>query len=119
MVGLGVTTALTALALAIGVFSSDAGVAEQARIRVADPAPLTLRGVGFERYERIRLTVSLGERTVVRRLPAGRAGGFTTVFEAMRYDRCSGSLGVKAVGSGGSRVDWELVPLECPERVDS
>ena len=84
-----------------------------------DSSPLTLRGVGFERGERVQLTVSLGERTVVRKLRAGDAGGFTTSFVAMRYDRCSGPLDVKAVGARGSRVSWELVPLECPDDDDS
>lgn len=84
-----------------------------------DPAPLTFRGVGFEQGERVRLTVSLGDRTVVRKLRAGNAGGFTTSFSTMRYGRCGGSLSVKAIGSRGSRVSWELVPLECPDDSDS
>ena len=119
MRGLGLTTVLASLALGVGVSSSDAGIAGQTKVRVLDSSPLTLRGVGFERGERVRLTVSLGERTVVRTLRTGSAGGFTTSFVAMRYDRCSGSLGVKAVGARGSRVSWELVPLECPDDNDS
>jgi len=119
MRGLGLTAVLASLALAVSVSCSDAGVVGQTRVRIMDPAPLTLRGVGFERGERVRLTVSLGDRTVVRKLRAGDAGRFTALFSAMRYDRCGGPLSVKAVGSRGSRVSWELVPLECPDDSDS
>jgi len=83
-----------------------------------DPAPLTLRGVSFAPREWVRLTVSPGEKTVVRALRANAAGAFTTVFPKIRYDRCSGSLGLRAVGSRGSRTSWELVSLECPTDED-
>lgn len=120
MRSLGLTTVLASLALALVASPSVAGAAGQTRVRLLDTAPLTLRGVGFERWERVRLTVSLGDRSVVRKLRAGAAGGFTTSFEAMRYGRCGpGALTVKAVGSYGSRVSWELVPLECPDDTDS
>lgn len=84
-----------------------------------DAAPLTLRGIGFERDERVSLKVSLGQRTAVRKLRANDAGVFTTTFRELRYGRCGPSLVVEAVGSRGNRVSWEIVPLECPDRVDS
>jgi hypothetical protein len=108
---------LLLLALAVGTSTADADVVGPAKVRLVDPEPVALRGVGFAPNERVRLTVSLGESTIVRRLRASRAGAFTTVFGAIRFDRCSGSLGVKAVGSRGSRVAWELVPLECPAEI--
>ena len=111
---LGIAVALTSLALAVGTSSAEPGVAGHTRVRLLDPAPLALKGVGFAPREWVRLTVSLGETTVVRRLRADGAGVFTTLFRTIRYDRCSGPLSVKAVGSRGSRTSWELVPLECP-----
>jgi hypothetical protein len=71
--------------------------------------------VGFVARERVRLTVSLGERTLARTLVARHTGTFLVVFPAVSYDRCSGELAVRAIGSRGSRVAWELVPLDCPE----
>ena len=80
-----------------------------------DPAPLVLQGVGFDREELVRLTVSLGDRTVTRKLRANRLGSFTTRFDAMRYSRCGPALEVAAAGSRGHRVSWKLVPLACPD----
>lgn len=118
MRGLVLATVL-ASALGIGVACSTASVDTQTRVRMLDAAPLTLRGVGFGRGESVRLTVSLGERAVVRKLRAGAAGTFTEVLRGMRYGRCGPTLAVKAIGSRGNRVSWELVPLECPDRPDS
>ncbi|HEU5491486.1 MAG TPA: hypothetical protein VFU84_11890 [Gaiellaceae bacterium] len=84
------------------------------RVRVLDPAPLTLRGLEFAPSESVRLVVRMGERTVVRKLRATPAGAFTSSYARLRYDRCSGSLEVTATGGRGSRVYWELVPLDCP-----
>jgi hypothetical protein len=118
MRGLVVVTVL-ASTLGIGLAPASAGSDRQTRVRMLDMAPLTLRGVGFARDERVSLKVSLGEQTTARKLRANDAGVFTTTFRELRYGRCGGSLAVKAVGSHGSRVSWEIVPLECPDRADS
>ena len=112
---------VTALAsgLVVGVAYSSAGTDLQTRVRMLDTAPLTLRGVGFDRAERVRLTVSLGERIAVRKVRASEAGTFTEVFRALSYGRCGPPLAVKAVGLRGNRVSWELVPLECPDNADA
>ena len=118
MRGLVVVTAF-ASALVVGVACSTASTDLQTRVRMIDTAPLTLRGVGFGRDERVRLTVSLGEHVTVRKLRANGAGTFTASFRAMSYGRCGPPLAVRAVGSRGNRVSWELVPLECPDRADA
>jgi hypothetical protein len=112
---------IVALASAVTVDLAHAGAENdpQTRVRMLDTAPLTLRGIGFEAGERVRLNVALGERSAARMVRAGLAGGFTTTFEGLRYGRCGPSLTVKAVGSRGSRVSWTIVPLECPDRADS
>ena len=113
-----VLTTVAASALAVGVACADAG-ATKTKVRMMDPAPLTLQGVGFARDERVRLTVSLGERAAVRKLRTNETGSFTTRFDTMRYGRCGPALEVEATGSRGSRVSWTLVPLGCPDRADS
>jgi hypothetical protein len=89
------------------------------RVRLLDTAPLTLRGVNFEPAEGVRLIVKLGDRTVVRKLQATRSGAFTSTYSAMRYTRCNGSLEVAASGGTGTRVSWELIPLDCPITADT
>jgi xanthine/CO dehydrogenase XdhC/CoxF family maturation factor len=118
MHGLALVISLTS-ALVVGLACAHAGVVTKTRVRMVDQAPLTLRGVGFARDERVRLAVSLGDRTAVRKLRANDAGSFTTRFGALRYGRCGPALEVEAAGSRGSRVSWTLVPLECPDSADS
>jgi hypothetical protein len=103
--------------LAIGTAQAR-DAADKPRIRVLDLAPLTLRGVDFDASEQIRLVVRLGDRTVIRKLLATSTGSFTSRYPTMRYNRCNGSLEVTASGRKGSRVSWELIPLECPTTVD-
>jgi hypothetical protein len=88
------------------------------RVRLLDPAPLTLRGLDFAPSEYVRVVVRMGARDVVRKLRATEDGAFTSRYPAMRLDRCSGSLEVTATGRRGSRVSWELSPLDCPNRQD-
>jgi hypothetical protein len=113
------TSVVVSFALVVGLACADARTDARARVRMLDPAPLTLRGLGFADEERVRLTVSLGERSVLRKLRASETGSFTTRFDTMRYGRCGPPLEVEAAGSGGSRVSWKLVPLDCPDRNDS
>jgi hypothetical protein len=119
MLRLVMLTSAAASALVVGLTCAEARNDERTRVRMLDPAPLTLRGVGFARDERVRLAVSLGERHAARRLRANEAGSFMTRFDAMRYGRCGPALEVEAAGSQGSRVSWKLVPLECPDPADS
>ena len=118
MRGLVLLTAV-ASALSLGIAGSAACTETQTRVRMLDPDPLTLRGVDFGRYELVRLTVSLGEKTAARKLRASAVGAFTARFPELRYGRCGPALSVTAVGSRGHRVSWKLVPLECPDRADS
>jgi len=111
------TMLVAGLALvAVESVASSAGL--QMTVRLADPTPVTLRGVGFVPYESVRLEVRLGEELRIRKLRAGQGGGFREVFSALRYDRCHGALAIRAVGARGSRVSWKIVPLECPARDD-
>lgn len=119
MRGLTLGLVLASVSVLVGASFGDAGMTTGARVRILDTAPLELRGSGFEPGERVRLKVSHDDRVVTRKVRAGEGGGFTTSFLAVRYGRCGGSLRLVAVGTRGSRVSWELVPLECPDRADS
>ena len=112
-------TMLVAGVVLVAVEHAASSVGAQTTVRLADPTPVTLRGVGFVPYESIRLEVRLGEELRTRKLRAGREGGFREVFSTLRYDRCHGALTIRAVGARGSRVSWKIVPLECPARDDS
>jgi hypothetical protein len=119
MTGIARATAFGLLAALAFATLAAAGTARNERVRIVDPAPLTLRGLDFSPGEQVKLSVSLGDVDVRRTLQAGRAGGFRTVFSRLHYDRCHGPLAVTAVGSRGSKVAWKVVPLDCPDRADS
>ena len=84
------------------------------RLRIADSAPLAIRGVGFGAHEKVRLTVTLGATTQLRKLYTDRQGTFFARFADLKYDRCHGALKVAAVGARGHTSSFELQPLECP-----
>jgi hypothetical protein len=107
-----VLVALAALGL---VPLATADVSGVERVRLVDPTPITLRGVNFQPLERVTISLSLGATDVLRVVRAGSLGQFVTVFPKLRYDRCNGALGVKAVGSLGSSAAWKVVPLDCPD----
>jgi hypothetical protein len=111
----GTAVALSALVVGVGLGS---GALQNAKVRLVDAAPVTLRGVDFAPSEGVKLTVTLGERKTKRSVRTTPAGAFTTTFPSFRYNRCNGSLEVRAVGSKGTRVSWELISLECPDLSD-
>lgn len=87
-----------------------------ARVLLTDPSPVTLRGVGFKKLERVQLSVGSGERSSVsKRLRAGEHGRFLVVFRGFELGRCGGELSVKAVGNRGSRVAWVLHQPDCDD----
>jgi hypothetical protein len=110
----GVCVALVCVSLA------SAGSPGTERVRLVDATPVTLQGLNFHPLERITISLSLGSTNAARALRAGSEGRFLTVFPKLRYDRCHGALSIKAVGNQGSRANWRLVPLDCPDsRADS
>jgi hypothetical protein len=109
------TGVLVSLAALVSIPLATADVSGVERVRLVDPTPVTLRGVNFQPLERVTISLSLGATDARRVTRAGPAGQFVTVFPNLRYDRCHGTLGVKAVGSLGSRAAWKIVPLDCPD----
>ena len=101
--GLGV-----ALLAATGAF---AGATSKPRLTLARTQPLTIRGRGFHRHERVRVVLRQAARpAVVHRLRAGRRGRFTTTFGGVALDRCGG-FSITAVGRAGSRATFKRPPL--------
>jgi hypothetical protein len=82
------------------------------RLRLADAAPLTLRGTGFAPGERVRVTVAAA-RTRTKRLVAGRSGTFVARFAGITVHRCDG-LFAQASGSEGSLARLKRPQTFCP-----
>jgi hypothetical protein len=98
----------TALLAATGAF---AGATPKPRLTLARTQPLTVRGRGFHRHERVRVVLRQASRpAVVHRLRAGRRGRFTTTFGGVALDRCGG-FSLTAVGRAGSRATFKRPPL--------
>ena len=74
--------------------------------------PLKVRGSGFKRRERVRVTVTpTGGAGVTKRFRAKRNGSFTATFGAIQA--CNGFEAV-AVGRRGSRASFQFSAVGCP-----
>jgi hypothetical protein len=97
------------------VFGAPVGAeAEHGRATLTPVAmdPLEVRGSGFKRRERVRVTVTpTGGAGVTKRFRAKRNGSFTATFGSIAS--CNGIEAV-AVGRRGSRASFQLSALGCP-----
>jgi hypothetical protein len=75
----------------------------QARLTLAGNQPLTVRGHGFQRRERVRVVLRQGASTVTRHVRASRRGTFTATFPTAAGGPCGRPL-VTASGSRGSQA---------------
>jgi hypothetical protein len=102
------------LALALGAAASGANqtAAGKATLKLQGAAPLTLRGAGFFRAERVVVSVRSGQRRS-KRVTANERGTFVVSFPRFTYDRCD-PLTALAVGSRGSRAGLKVLPRGCP-----
>ncbi len=82
------------------------------RLLVAELYPLTVNGVGFKPRERVTVTLDGGKRGT-RRVQASRQGRFTVRFP-VRLGRCA-TVTVRAIGSRGSRVVYQVPRPDCRE----
>jgi hypothetical protein len=87
----------------------------RAALRIADAAPITLRGAHFRAHEHIRVTVVMGEKTLARRLRAGALGGFTVTFAGARLNYCALPLVITARGASSGLVRARLPLVDCAE----
>jgi hypothetical protein len=102
---------------AVAGFAAAAGPAPAntqgtAALRLVDQNPVTLRGSGFKRRERVSISAASGGPRLVRVVRATAAGTFTVVFTQLRFDPCD--LEARAVGGSGSRAVLKLPERMCP-----
>ena len=98
------------LVLALLVLAAVPQTADARRHAKLIPAalhPLTLRGSGFHRFERIRVTVTpvIGA-PATKRVRANRHGAFRIVFRRLHAD--GNGLEAVAVGRRGSRASFQF-----------
>jgi hypothetical protein len=98
-----------ALAVLTGLALGSGTAAKHPRLRLAEPAPLEVRGLGFRPQERVRVVAGAGHASVTRRARASRRGSFAVAF-AFAASHCSG-LSVVAIGNAGSRATLKRPPL--------
>jgi hypothetical protein len=82
-------------------------------LRIADAAPLTLRGSHFRTRERVHVTVLMGEKTLLRTLRAGALGGFTLRFAGVRLNYCALPLVIRARGAVSGLVLAKIPIRDC------
>ena len=102
---------VTLLGVALGalliVGSTHAGYAP--RLALVSDEPVTVAGVGFRPYERVRLLITPGPST--RNVRAGRLGRFRVTLRAS-MPRCEGVV-VQALGARGSRAMIDRSGPDC------
>jgi hypothetical protein len=92
------------IASSVALAATAAHAATTPRLRVVAQQPLTVRGEGFRRGERVTITAltarGLSKRIVVRSTSRGRFG----VTVRLPAQPCGGGFAVRAIGSLGSRA---------------
>lgn len=97
-----VIAALLSLLAVVPTASPRSEAPQKARLVLADLDPVEVRGYGFRRLERVKLTLLTGTSVRTRSLRADRTGRFVARFDVVHVDRCSQGVGVVAVGAKGS-----------------
>ena len=98
--------AIVVLALATAVWANDASPASAKPSRSAKPfiwlassAPLTVKGVGWGKFERVNVRFSIGKATKLRAVRATKLGAFKAIAPpSLVYDPCT-TLTVTTVGA--------------------
>ena len=110
-----VAAALILTLSGIGMAAAGTGESSKrtARLTLASPNPLTLRGTGLRPGERVRVRAATDYATKTRRVSASAAGRFLVRFNGTSLDRCSGLL-AEAVGSEGSVARFKRPQPLCP-----
>jgi hypothetical protein len=110
----GLPAALAALLVLVGTGgSAGAQPARQhagATLMPRSLDPFAVKGSGFKRRERVRVTVTptSAEQGVTKRVRARRDGSFSVTFRGIQA--CNGV----AVGRRGSRASFQFSALTCP-----
>jgi hypothetical protein len=98
-----------ALCAALPALATAASAGEdRAALRLQDRSPITVAGSGFERGERVRVTL-IHETSTQQVVRAGRPGTFVVSFAGTFVRRCE-LVRVTAVGGRGSRAVLKILP---------
>jgi hypothetical protein len=103
-----VVLALIVSALAAG---AAAAASTHASLSIASRQPIILRGQGFHRLERVRVTL-VTQVTRIRIIRAGLGGRFTLNYPALNVPHCGG-LFAHARGSSGSDATLKIPLPAC------
>ena len=106
-----VAVACSALALAVPAVAAGPGPA----LRLVSTQPLSVRGVHFKSYERVRVTQHVDTSKRSKLVRASATGAFKVTFDVpMATDPCLESVRVTAVGARGSEAALKLPQRACP-----
>jgi hypothetical protein len=93
--------------------SGSGGTAGKPLLIVVEASPLTVRGLNFDKAERVSVTAhGAADRTATRSLAVSTTGGFIVRFPGVTVDDCLG-FSVLAIGSDGSRASFRRRPGLC------
>jgi hypothetical protein len=104
---------LVSLAVAlVAPLSPAASSSPQPTLRMLDKAPLRLKGTGFKRAERVKVSVVTEPVKLIRTTRASRSGTFVVRFDTI-VDACHGARAATAIGMRGSKATIVLArPLD-------
>jgi hypothetical protein len=102
---------LLVLAAALSGVGSTTFAATHPSLRLMDTSSVALRGVGFKRHERVRVTVSSKARAA-KSVDASTTGSFVVEFAGIDLNTCVGFVAT-AIGSDGSRATFKRAPGMC------
>jgi hypothetical protein len=94
------------VALVLGAASAEGSADRAPSLRLVDVFPVTFRGAGFARLERVRVALTRNGRTTARRTRSSQAGTFRVSFGLLALDPCRGAIVVRATGGLGSRATY-------------
>jgi hypothetical protein len=97
------TLVVLALVLTVGSTLGSALAAGSPRLQEVSTDPLVVRGTGFQRAERVKVRLTIGDESYRRLVRAGRAGTFRATFTSATVGRCSTFM-ILARGNEGSRA---------------
>lgn len=105
---------LAALFLAVTVAAGGAAAAQRAKLLVLRGTPATVQGRYFHPGERVRVTLTIGERVTRRDTRATPAGRFVVTFAGVDLYTCSAPPAeLRAVGTRTGAVVAHLLPRDC------
>jgi hypothetical protein len=92
----------------LGAVAAAAQAGTSASLRLQERSPITVAGAGFDRGERVRVTL-IRETTMRKATSASRRGTFRVVFAGTTATRCE-IVRIVAVGGAGSRATLKMLP---------